>query len=987
MKRALALFMAFIMIIWICPVDVRASEKLSEQIIFTWAWNANKIEKDGEVTVVSWSGGNNASYRSSFVVCDLPEDFTYESVKSEVIASFAINSATLNNGTNGAPTAAIVMVDGDKVKEAYSLKSGATAAALLTEAKNGGVFLGNYKIGKYPRTSRIKNANINAFFEKHPDVESIGFYITNLQSDGYGGMVDGIASAMTEIDVDFEASNNYTNATLKMVDSEGNLLDSSEIRGETGTVVNIPHTLNKDGDIWVRDDGGNIYLSDTTPEIIVTYHLDKADREKYVSVIEDIVWEMVKSPVKDKLDLPKEYIADDGFIIKIEWVSSDENVVAGDGTVYQGVTAQSAQLYAVVWIGDYTSIETKRFTVTVTPLNQSETDEALIFAENFNDEIEMRGSFTGESLPIDVQIENEFTISAFVRIDDVSKGGIIFDINGVKLEAADMNGCKEGQWYHVAVTDTALYIDGEKNCDITTEKDSEESHIGAYTGKMDNLYVYNKAFSQSVIKELSKEEYDSPKLEVVNAFVIEGMDAVLIRASSHGYSKEAVAVVTAEVDSVSYSGYCENVICEGVNVFSVTVPNMGGGLTKENISILLWDGISTMTPVCDKTEATGNYTFGFDYAQPDNHLLSNTFTLMDTERNLYLTGEGLSQRRNKGLWTGKIKDEGYYYLENEDGDIIDGKLTFEQVDSNVYRIKNNDTGEYISYSGNDEWTLNITEYNDVSRAFVSEGFFLLTSEERNSIYNVTGQTLTQSSLRREKLCEIINDGYFDLDGEEQAEALRGIITYSPAYQVNRVVNEFTTGIEAEYSLSSITWTNYTDIDGYSKSGYTAKATYAYAEGDVEIEIFARSQNVVRNIAKGFSYMPYQFIKPLKKVVDYNQSNNQFKAEVGGSIYIETNYEVSSENVAITGAHELGHLIDFAANRMSIGDYKGAREVECSVSGYADTALGEDFAEFCQFVISCSGDEEKLRQLEGMYPGRFKALCEGMCEMYGECYLK
>lgn len=987
MKKVISLLLVFVMMCAMCPT-ILAVESLSDPLVFTWAWGANKIEVDNSLTVVSWSGGSNASYRSGFIVYDLPEGFTYESVKSEVIASFAINSATLNNGTNQAPTAAIVMVDGDMVKEAYNLKSGANATKLLTDAKNNGVLLGTYKIGKYPRTSRIKNANINAFFEEHPDVKSIGFYVTNLASDGYSGVANGIASAMTDFEVNFTAYQNYANATVNMVDDSGNVLDTLNIRDEIGAVISIPEKIEKDGTIWVRDNEDSYYLSEDTDTITVTYHDDKGNREIYVAVIENMASELLKNPVSDKIQLPTEYVAEDGFVIDIEWYSSDESIVSNDGTVYQGTAEQTAQIYAKVWIGDYTSVETKKFTVTVAPLADSETDESLIYSQNFFANEDKRGSFTGEKAALEVSVTDEFTISAHVRIDDLSKGGTIFNISGVECDVDnDLFSFNEGQWYHIAMTNSALYIDGEKVCDITSIVTAEDSFIGAYWGKMDNFYVYEKAFSRSVIDSLCKEEYDSPEIEIVSAYAIEGLDSVLVRVASKGYAGKALVAAFSDMDAVRHSGYAQKEVVNGVNVFTLNVPNMGGGLTKDNTTVLLWSGIDTMTPLCEKKAVDRKYDFGFDYTHPDNHMLSNTFTLMDKDTSLYLTSEGLSQRTDKGKWTGCISKEGYYYLSNENGNTINGNFTFEQVEGNIYKIKNADTNTYVTYGGNDEWMLNIVSYNDVSKAFASEGFFLLTENEREQLYGVTGQALNESVARRERLEEIIAEGYFDLDKESQAEKLKAIIAYHPAYQINRAVNKNATGVEVTYSLSDIVWTNYNDIDGYSKSGYTATATYAYDEGNIEVEIFARSQNVVKNIAKGFSFMPYQFIKPLKTVVDYNQSNNQFKAEAGGTVYIETNYEVSSENVAITGAHELGHLVDFAGGRISVGDYKAAREVEGSVSGYADTALGEDFAEFCQFIISVSGDREKLRQLRAMYPGRFDAVCKGMCEMYGKCYLK
>ncbi len=999
MKKVLTMLLTVVMIMGMFPCMGIAVESLSDPLIFTWAWNANKIDTDNSLTVVSWTGGSYSSYRSGFIVYDLPEDFSYTSIKTEVIASFAINKATLNNGTSQAPTAAVVMVDGDKVKDAYNLKSGSSATALLNEAKASGVLLGTYKIGQYPRTSRIKNTNINAFFEKHPDVKSIGFYVTNLSADGYADTVNGIASAMTDVEVNFTAYQNYANATVKMIDSDGNVLDTLAVRDEIGTAISVPETVDKDGIIWVRDTAESYILSDSSNAIEVTYRLDKGDREKYVAIIEENVSALVENPVSEKINLPTGYVTEDDFVINIQWTSTDEAVVSADGTVYPGTNVQTAQIYANVWIGEYTSVETKKFTVTVNPVNQGETDRALLLEMDFTGEVENRGNFNGEKVDVSCTIGDEYTIAAYIRCDDLTDGGTIFNISGIEC-SVNPNGSlavgemvcatliTEGEWYHLALTNSALYINGEKVADVDSATNGSDSYIGAYSGKMDNFCVYSKAFSQSVIESLMDEDYDSPSLEVVSASVVEGLDGVVVKLSAKGYKGEVFVFAYSALNGVRHAGSKIAQVEEGLNVFSVNIPNMGGKATKENTYILVWD--NALVPLFVKHDANRSYDFGFNYTHPDNHMLSNTFTLMGKNTGLYLTSNGLSQRADDGYWSAPYiagtNTEGYYSLKNRNGSEISGNWTFEQVEDNVYKIRNRDTGEYLSYGINDEWVLNITQYNEVSKAFASEGFLILSANERNILYSVTGQALWQSNARREKLIEIISGDYYDLDGYSQAERLRELFSYYPSYQINRAVSKSTTGIEANYALSDITWTTYSDMDGYTKNGYTAAVTYSYEEGDVTVAIYARSQNVVKNIAKGFSYMPYQFIKPLKTVIDYNASNNQFKAETG-VIYIETNYEVSSENVAITGAHELGHLIDFAGYRMSMGDYRTARENECAVSGYGETALNEDFAEFCQFVISCNGDSELLRQVKAMFPGRYSALCDGMCEMYGECILK
>lgn len=991
MKKIISIILAIVVMLSLCEA-VFAVDALENGICFTWAWGANKIDTDNSVTVVSWSGGSNSSFRSGFIVYDLPENFKYTTEKSEVILSFAINGATLNNGTGQAPTAAVVMVDGDKVKKAYEMKSGSNATSLLKDAKTNGVVLGNYKIGKYPRTSRIKNANVNEFFEKNPGVKSIGFYVTNLSSDGYSGTVDGIASAMTDFEVNFTYYGNYKNVRVDMVDDKGNVLASEVKRGSCQTLIDVPEKIEKDGIIWVRDEKSYRFEEDVDV-ITVVYEDDKKDHEKYVAVIEEIVTKRAGNPLSEKLELPTEYCADDGFVIEIEWFSSDESVITPDGTVYCGTEVQTARIYAKMKLGKYTYANTEEITVTVLPIDENETDESLVYLNGFDDETDKRGSFCGEKTAIDITMPSEYTISVFVRVDDLEAGGEIFDLGGIKceIENGSVFGKKitEGKWYHIALTSSAVYIDGEKVCDNELEIKSEACNFGGYWGKADNLKIFEKAFSKSVVDNLREEKYNSPTTETVSARVVKGLDSVIVRVASNGYEGDCTVLVMSEKDGVTHSAYEKKTIEDGVCVFSVTVPNMGGELCEDNTKILIWDSVTTINPLGEKSSADKKYDFGFDYDNPDGHMLQNTFTLKDVTRDLYLTYNSLSQRTDGAYWIAEyvngVNKEGYYTLKNKDGRNFEGNFVFERVENNVYKIRNADSGEYVNCGGCEKWELSICEYADAARIFASEGFFLLSEEKREALYGATGQAMYQSRARYGRLCETISNGYFEADAQAQKQMLEEVMEYYPSYQINGAVNAITTGCEARYTLSEIKAASYKDMDNATRSGYTAKVVYEYVEGNVEVEIYARSKNVVKNIAKGFCYMPYQFIKPLTRVTDYYATNNQFKAETG-EIFIETNYEVSSENVAVTGAHELGHLIDFALFRLSVGDYRTARDNECAVSGYAETALGEDFAEFCQAVISSYGNKEKLRQLKKMFPGRYAALCEGMCSYYGKCIL-
>ena len=279
-------------------------------------------------------------------------------------------------------------------------------------------------------------------------------------------------------------------------------------------------------------------------------------------------------------------------------------------------------------------------------------------------------------------------------------------------------------------------------------------------------------------------------------------------------------------------------------------------------------------------------------------------------------------------------------------------------------------------------------YDEVSRMFTSNGYLSLSGNERERIYGVTSQAMWLSSNRRGKLKGYMGSDYFEKSREEQAAVLREIFDYKPSNQINRAVNKSTTGAHGTYELGEITGSaNYKGKDGEDLWGYMGVATYYTDETKTEVEqtvtIYGRSENVIKNIAKGFSYIPYQYRKYITNIRDSYNTANQFNCGAK-DMYVRTTYEVSPEAFAMTASHEVGHSLSGSWGWVCRSSrYANAINSDINkVSGYGSVNNTEDFAEFVQFAISCSGDSELLRELKVMFPARFNVLRDVLREMNG-----
>lgn len=541
-----------------------------------------------------------------------------------------------------------------------------------------------------------------------------------------------------------------------------------------------------------------------------------------------------------------------------------------------------------------------------------------------------------------------------------------------------------------------------------------------FVGKIDNFELYNVCLADNAIEALSEQPYDGPDVEITAMYAIKGLNRTVAKVESLGYEGNADVYIASYGDEYDIRKQTVQ-INKGMNSFTIDIPE-----DVENPRIFIWKEES-LEPLAENNVAVKNYEFDYDYETPDNTLLSNTFTLKSYDEDTYLSLANdmsvaqWSDSDDNLLWTSpydtSVSSETYYSLKNinattyvtvSNGNITTaekGNWRYIQVDpekvdgkENVLALYEKETGKYLSrstsglvmadnYSASTAWwELEIVEYDEFSEMLVSPGFMLLSANERERICGVTAQAWSQSTRRRAKLLEYMGEDYYELDAVEQAERLRKIYTYTPAGQVNRGVSQASSGSTSTYVMGEISSNvEYKGTDNESHYGYSSKVTY-YTDAtqtteEQTITVYARSEYVVKEIAKGLSYIPHPYRQHIYTVRDYYNTSGEFNCG-DHHMYVRVTYEVNAGMYAMTASHEVGHSLDFSGGYVSTwGSSYTARDTDLNrVSGYGSNNSYEDFAEFTQWAVSCSGDPEKLKMLEEMFPGRYKMLSDTLEKM-------
>ena len=202
-------------------------------------------------------------------------------------------------------------------------------------------------------------------------------------------------------------------------------------------------------------------------------------------------------------------------------------------------------------------------------------------------------------------------------------------------------------------------------------------------------------------------------------------------------------------------------------------------------------------------------------------------------------------------------------------------------------------------------------------------------------YKGTGMSVMEMSHRSKAYQEIIDEAEADL---------RELMKIPDNYKVLFLQG----GASQQFAMIPMNLMK-NGVADYIITGQWAKKAYQ------EAQKYGTANAVASSADKGFSYIPYQYRKYITNIRDYYHTANQFNCGAK-DMFVRTSYEVSAEGFATTAAHEVGHSLSGSWGWVcSSSRYTHAINSDINkVSGYGSKNNSEDFAEFVQFAVSCSG---------------------------------
>lgn len=129
-----------------------------------------------------------------------------------------------------------------------------------------------------------------------------------------------------------------------------------------------------------------------------------------------------------------------------------------------------------------------------------------------------------------------------------------------------------------------------------------------------------------------------------------------------------------------------------------------------------------------------------------------------------------------------------------------------------------------------------------------------------------------------------------------------------------------------------------------------------------------SQTFLKVITK----IPYVMRKNIKTVKIRSDSANSFNCGAS-DLYIRINWNMSSENQMLgTLTHELHHSLDQSNGYWSHGaPWAAAMAADMiMVTGYSNSSVDEDFAEFGKLYVICHGVQDREKAMQILFPNRY-----------------
>ncbi|NFB04655.1 hypothetical protein [Weissella paramesenteroides] len=179
------------------------------------------------------------------------------------------------------------------------------------------------------------------------------------------------------------------------------------------------------------------------------------------------------------------------------------------------------------------------------------------------------------------------------------------------------------------------------------------------------------------------------------------------------------------------------------------------------------------------------------------------------------------------------------------------------------------------------------------------------------------------------------------------------------------------------NLKKTTYAEYS-TDG-SVKGYRTAVTLNNSltrQPQQTINVYTTQADEAEQVAKAYAVIPYEFRQYITNIFQTNNSANTFNTGKD-MMAIRMNFLPKNGQIAMTGAHELGHSLSF--NDANSDDYShtqawtdAVKADADAVSDYGSSNNDEGFAEFTQLVISSLSNPYDIQAIQTMYPHRWAA---------------
>ena len=256
----------------------------------------------------------------------------------------------------------------------------------------------------------------------------------------------------------------------------------------------------------------------------------------------------------------------------------------------------------------------------------------------------------------------------------------------------------------------------------------------------------------------------------------------------------------------------------------------------------------------------------------------------------------------------------------------------------------------------------------------SDGFSLLSPDEKERFIAYTTNTLPIGNLMRKKIINEYMSDYLSMSGEEQKTTLISLLSETLCFRTSAYGQILPQGEKAKYEIISTTYDSSYDVWRGTQKSVTIRrirmeSDYEnlYHEWDM---ISSADSAAVDSIIGAMSRFPYGIRRFIKTVV-YDPDDSNLCYGGGNTIWVRVSW-IPSENQAAKDILSCvaGYVFDANTTTDKAHWDNAIKDDIIPVSKFGNTNRVSDLGEFTCLYLIAKNMENGLSELEKLYPNRF-----------------